>query len=67
MIVKAKGMNMSMTLNLFGIGPKFTLQCSCGYGWRQRVIPGVDNPLIVCPHCGESDRLPFTWKNENGS
>lgn len=52
---------MSLTLNLFGNGPKWTFQCDCGYAWRERLIPGIDRPRIICPACKEDDYINIEW------
>lgn len=50
------GFNMS----IFG-SPKWTITCGgCRATFKARV-PQVDNPGIVCPHCGSVNILPIGW------
>lgn len=59
--IKGAGLKMSL-MQLFGVGPKWRFQCSkCGKAWKERLVPGADNPLIVCPHCGNSNRMDIQW------
>ena len=52
------GFNISI-FQLFGLGPKFTIVCGkCLYTFRQRV-PVMDNPTVLCPHCGIINVLPL--------
>jgi hypothetical protein len=55
----ARGMNMSITLNLFGIGPKWVIKCGeCKMSFKHR-IPIVDNPTVQCPNCKTLNELPL--------
>lgn len=52
------GWNMSI-MQLFGSGPKFTITCGgCEATFKKR-IPMIDNPGVVCPHCGAVNKLPL--------
>jgi len=54
----AQGRNTT-PLQVFGLGPKFTITCgACDVTFRKR-IPMVDEPGVVCPRCGEVNILPF--------
>jgi putative FmdB family regulatory protein len=42
---------------VFGIGPKWTIQCgACGHTFRER-IPMIDAPTVQCPACRAENRL----------
>jgi putative FmdB family regulatory protein len=44
-------------LGVFGIGPKWTIQCgACGHTFRER-IPMIDAPTVQCPACRAENRL----------
>jgi rRNA maturation endonuclease Nob1 len=52
------GLNMSLA-QLFGSGPKFTIQCgNCSIWFKQR-ISMVDQPAAKCPYCGAINLLPL--------
>lgn len=46
-----RGYGTSITLNLFGVGPKFTISCGGCPGTFTTRIPLVDSPTVRCPHC----------------
>lgn len=57
----AEGLNTSF-LQLFGVGPKWTITCgSCRATFRKR-LPFVDHPGIICPQCGVVNVVNITWE-----
>lgn len=55
-----RGMSLSITMNLFGVGPKFTIGCGDCPGTFVTRIPLVDNPTVQCPYCDTWNQLPLT-------
>ena len=52
----ATGYNMTL-LQLAGVGPKWTVTCGeCLASFTKR-LPLVDNPGLVCPHCGVVNQM----------
>ena len=53
-----EGWSLSLSM-LFGIGPKFKIQCgTCGI-WFSKRIELVDEPPARCPYCGVVNILPL--------
>jgi uncharacterized Zn-finger protein len=53
-VEEARGWNMS----LFG-SPKWTIKCGyCEVVFKKR-LPKIDEPVVICPHCGTRNRLRF--------
>lgn len=53
----ATGYNMTL-LQLFGIGPKWTIVCgNCGTAFTKR-LPMVTCPGVACPRCDEVNVIP---------
>lgn len=49
-------------LQVFGIGPKFSITCgNCSMTFKQRLPTGIDYPGVRCPGCGEINEMPLTW------
>ena len=53
----AEGMSLSLTLNLGGVGPKWSFRCgNCPGSFRAR-LPVHDDPAVRCPHCGAFNQI----------
>lgn len=52
-------------LGVFNIGPKWTFQCQdCGHGWKERLLIGINEPIIKCPDCGNICKMTkFKWND----
>ena len=56
------GLNMSLA-QLFGSGPKFTIQCGdCAGHFQERLSGHINNPGVHCHHCRTINVLPVTWE-----
>ena len=47
---EACGMNMSL-LQLFGLGPLWTITCGHCSGTFKKRLPMVNSPGVLCPYC----------------
>ena len=54
-------------LQLFGLGPKFTITCGrCDATFQKRLpTPMVGCPGITCPRCGTVNELPLVHGEGN--
>lgn len=55
--IRARGDSWSL-LQLFGLGPKWTVTCgNCGKTFQER-LPVIDRPGVSCPSCGVVNVIP---------
>lgn len=52
----AEGFNFTL-LQLFGLGPKWTIRCGWCLNHFTKRIQLVNYPTVPCPHCGTSNIL----------
>lgn len=56
--VQFSGWSMSI-LQIFGFGPKMTVECGRCYHVFKKRIPLIDYPKLKCPECGVLNKMPL--------